>query len=128
VLLVVNDHVLKYRWPGVVTGKLSDLVGVFLLPVLALGAWELCGLSHKREVCLLGIAVTAIGFAAVKLTPLSSSAYGAVVGLLRWPLLGHWAPITVTQDATDLLVLPVLALSWIVGARSWAPTGSDTER
>ena len=32
-LLAVNDHVLKARWPGLVTGKLSDVAGCFLLPL-----------------------------------------------------------------------------------------------
>ena len=27
-LLLVNDHVLKQAWPGVVTGKLSDFAGL----------------------------------------------------------------------------------------------------
>ncbi|MEZ0068774.1 hypothetical protein ABIA32_004808 [Streptacidiphilus sp. MAP12-20] len=27
VVLVVNDHLLKQTWPGLVTGKLSDFAG-----------------------------------------------------------------------------------------------------
>ena len=37
VLLVLNDHVLKQAWPGVVTGKLSDVAGLVVAPPSAFG-------------------------------------------------------------------------------------------
>ena len=46
VVLVLNDHVLKQAWPGLVTGKLSDVAGL----VVDLGSgggvpgWLLAGL------------------------------------------------------------------------------------
>jgi len=30
-LLILNDHVLKYSFPGIVTGKISDFSGIFLI-------------------------------------------------------------------------------------------------
>lgn len=33
-VLLVNDHVLKGRYPGIVTGKLSDVAGLFLVGAL----------------------------------------------------------------------------------------------
>ena len=32
--LFLNDHVFKYAWPGVVTGKLSDVAGMIFFPLL----------------------------------------------------------------------------------------------
>ncbi|MBX6387020.1 MAG: hypothetical protein IRZ07_29260, partial [Microbispora sp.] len=38
-VLLVNDHLLKHLWPGVVTGKLSDVAGMLVAPpLLALAA------------------------------------------------------------------------------------------
>jgi len=34
ILLILNDHILKYEYPGFVTGKLSDIAGVFLVTLL----------------------------------------------------------------------------------------------
>jgi len=56
-LLAFNDHVFKQRWPGVVTGKLSDVAGVWLV-----GALLIAALGSVRW----GAALTALGFAALK--------------------------------------------------------------
>ena len=37
VVLVLNDHVLKQAWPGPVTGKLSDVAGLVVAPLLLAG-------------------------------------------------------------------------------------------
>ncbi|MEU7914011.1 hypothetical protein, partial [Microbispora bryophytorum] len=38
-VLLVNDHLLKRLWPGMVTGKLSDVAGMLVAPpLLALAA------------------------------------------------------------------------------------------
>src|ERR1043165_5467864 len=36
VTLVLNDFVLKHSWPGVITGKLSDVAGLFAFSVFLL--------------------------------------------------------------------------------------------
>jgi hypothetical protein len=59
-LLVANDHPLKGRWPGWLTGKLSNLAGVFL-PTVVLGV--LGGRPASPEV------LEAARFVAVKRAP-----------------------------------------------------------
>jgi hypothetical protein len=108
-VLALNDAVLKHRFPGFVTGKLSDVAGVAIV-VIVLGA--LSGLPRWSS------AATAIAFTALKLSP--------VVAALAAPLLGG---IT-RNDPTDLLALLVLVPTarWMqhhLGAdrfsvRSWA--------
>ena len=114
-LLVVNDWVLKARWPGVVTGKLSDLAGLAFAPIvltaaigLALHAAARLGarvdpsLSRRRLVA--SCAATALGFALVKLCP--------PVRELAARAIGHGAEFY--PDWTDLLCLPaVLVAAWI---------------
>ena len=36
-LLFLNDHILKAAWPGLVTGKLSDVAGFVFFPFLLVG-------------------------------------------------------------------------------------------
>jgi hypothetical protein len=118
-LLVLNDWVLKPRFGGAVTGKLSDLAGLAFAPVvlsaalgLALHAAARLGarldpsLSRRR---LLGcIAATGAGFVAVKLSPGAAEAVAAAVSALG-------RPATIVPDPTDLLCLPALALAYWIG-------------
>lgn len=86
-VLVLNDHVLKHRWPGLVTGKLSDVAGVFVVAVL------LAALTRRPRMSLVA---TGLGFTALKLVPAVADAAVPVLG-------GR----TIT-DPTDLVALAAL--------------------
>jgi hypothetical protein len=106
VVLVVNDHLLKAAaWPSAaVAGKLSDLAGLFLFPVLATA---LCG----RRWAAVWVIATAVAFTLLKLSPGFNAAVEAAWG--RNAL-----------DPTDLACLPVLAFSWLYLQRGYAPAGA----
>jgi hypothetical protein len=106
-VLALNDHLLKGSGllPGGVTGKLSDVAGLFFFPlllsVLLTGASRLA----RRRVDegappLVPVVSTGAAFAALKLSP----AFNALVARA-------WGPNAL--DPTDLLCLPVLAASWL---------------
>lgn len=125
-VLLLNDHVLKWIFGNTVTGKLSDVAGVFLLPLLMLTVAELaarvCGVRWiaGRRAVITTIAVVGVGFAAVKTLPPVGDAYEYMVGLLRAVATfsgGPVTPIIVYRDATDLLVLPVLIGTYLVVTR-----------
>jgi hypothetical protein len=44
VTLGLNDHWFKAMWPGPVTGKLSDIAGLVVLPVVVVASVELIDL------------------------------------------------------------------------------------
>lgn len=105
--LVLNDHVLKYAGvlPGWLTGKLSDVAGLIVAPVLAARLTR----AHTPSRRALAFAVVAIPFVAVKL---SSTAAAAMVTAVGW--LGfHWR---LWCDATDLFALAALPLAWQVAS------------
>jgi hypothetical protein len=124
-LLVVNDHLLKPMLPGIATGKLSDVAGLLLAPVVAVAAIELVAASAGRRSSpsqrwLVAIcALIAAGFAAVKVTAVGAVALGAALGLGQWlggmlasPLLGTPPPPAVAGvvvDPTDLVALGSVA-------------------
>jgi hypothetical protein len=90
-LLLANDHVLKEAWPGLVTGKLSDIAGVVMIAIVLAAV-----LGHA------GVAVTA--------TAVSFGLLKAVPFVAEWsaPVLGG---VTRT-DPFDLLALLVLVPVW----------------
>jgi hypothetical protein len=102
-VLVVNDQLLKGAGvlPGWLTGKLSDLAGLIVAPVLAAVLLRARGPRMR----VLAFALVAIPFA---LTEMSDSAARAVESLvamvgMEWRL---WA------DPTDLIGLAALPLAW----------------
>lgn len=127
-LVVINDQLLKERYGNWLTGKLSDVAGVFVLPLVMLSALELArwargrsGATVSRHEVLLAIAITLIGFTLVKLVGPVGDAYAHAIGWIRAIVAsaaqGEWRPATpieVIRDWTDLLVLPVLAASWLL--------------
>lgn len=105
-VLVVNDHLLKAAaWPSAaVAGKLSDLAGLFLFPILATAL-------TRRRFATAWVIATAAAFTALKL----------------WPAFNRAVEVTWGRNAldpTDLACLPVLAFSWLYLQRGHAPAGA----
>lgn len=126
-VLIVNDHLLKWVWPGVVTGKLSDFAGLVCFPLLLLALLEpWCPRGRDRRVAGLVAGLTALGFAMVKTWPPANHAHAVAWGLLQWPgaavqawLAGSPSPprfeVECVRDPTDLIALPaVLVAVWLV--------------
>jgi hypothetical protein len=104
VLLALNDHLLKQAWPGAVTGKLSDVAGLVVAPLLLTVGLTAIGV---RRPCTWACALTTAGFTAVKVSP---AAAAAVSGW--WSLTGF--PTMMRADPNDLLALPAVGVAWLV--------------
>ena len=128
VLLVANDHVLKRVCPGWLTGKLSDFAGMVFFPLFLQGIWEIAakacgGFAPSRRILLAAVISTGVVFSWIKLTTAGADAYRYGMALLRWPMRwaagnpdGRLVPCAFTQDRTDLLALPMLAVGYWIGA------------
>jgi hypothetical protein len=119
VVLAVNDHVLKSRFPGLVTGKLSDLAGCFLLPLFLSALLAYATRWPLRVRLALGAGATALLFGAVKTSAAAAalvaralSSAGAAAGIPR---------SVIVPDPGDLAALPLVALAVLYGLRA----GSD---
>lgn len=114
-VLALNDHVLKGAGllPGWLTGKLSDVAGLFFFPVF------LVALARQRirrtMAAAAAVVLTGIAFAAVKTSSVANT----------W-VSGNWG--TVRLDPTDLLALPALAASFCWMIRSTPPNQSRGSR
>lgn len=110
-VLAINDKVLKPEYHNALTGKLSDLAGLVLVPLVAFVGLELLlPLANRPKPtsnAMLRICVaTGFGFASIQLIDPASAIYEAV--------LTTFGPGNArnTMDPTDLLTLPVLWLPW----------------
>jgi hypothetical protein len=126
VLLVVNDWLAKpgAAVPGWLTGKLSDVAGLLLAPLVATALldcalWLVARLGpsldfslHRGRLHAAAIACAA-AFTAVKLSPAAASALERAVG---WIGL-DWR---VVSDPSDLVALPALAIAVWLGRREIA--------
>ena len=123
-LLVVNDWVLKPSMGGAVTGKLSDVAGLAVAPLILTAAGDLLLLIGARlglrvdptlRAWKLGaaIAVVAVAFVAAKLSP-------AVADAIAARLAGVFGHAAIVADPTDLLVLPAIVIAAYHGRKAIA--------
>jgi hypothetical protein len=109
-VLVLNDHVWKARYPGWVTGKLSDVAGLIVFPLVACALARVVVRARPERVLAAAIAATMLGFALVKLWPPATHACALAMGALQAPLSP--SPVTIVRDPTDLLALPFALVAW----------------
>lgn len=134
VVLVLNDQVLKAAWPGLVTGKLSDLAGLIVAPLALQAAWELGTWTLGRwrgpskTVLAVSISVVGLAFAAIQVWEPATEVYRWGLGVAQWPFRALAAaltgapstsvvPVVATGDAEDLVALPALGITWWLGRR-----------
>ena len=121
-VLLLNDLVLRWRWPCWVTGKLGDVAWLLSAPLAAavVAALVLPRRMSRRStwVIAIGLALVAVPFALGNAWPPALAAMRDVYrGLFgRQPLM--------VGDPSDLLTLPALYLPW----RVWRSTHGVVER
>jgi hypothetical protein len=145
VTLVANDHVLKAAWPGAVTGKLSDVAGLALTPLVLVAGWEVGRWAlgrpwgPSRSAILGAVVATGLAFAAAKTLPPAADVYRVGLGVLQWPFaavgaligsgpLPELRPVAFVRDATDLVALPALLVPFVVGHRRGRRNDPDPQR
>lgn len=145
-LLIFNDHVLKFRAPGALSGKLSDVAILVVGPLLLQGVVEV-GLARlgrawgpSSRAALIACAVTGVSFALEKTLPAATEVYRQAWGAMRWPLDALVAlargldapargPVAAVTDPTDLITLPaLLAVAWVHRARRQRPRAAERRR
>lgn len=102
VLLIVNDQLLKAAYGNWLTGKLSDVAGLVVLPVLVAVALDAFGL---RRSAALGCGIVGAWFAVMKtITPVAAWTELVFEFITR-------RPSTIVVDPTDLLGLSGLVIA-----------------
>lgn len=115
VIMALNDHFLKYQFHNALTGKLSDVMGIFFFPLYLCAIYilmrSLLGQSKiKLESChlLVSIGITSIIYTVINTSLEVAQFYELVMGKIGFPS-------KVTLDASDLLVLPVCLFTYLFG-------------
>lgn len=104
VLTGLNDHYFKYQYPGLITGKLSDFMGLFYFPLFLSALMVLfIRVFHKdfifnRTLLLSTIIFTDVIFCLIKLNTTARELF------VNW-FSDHVFKVSVTGDPTDLTAL-----------------------
>lgn len=117
-VLLANDHLFKGSGvlPQPVIGKVSDIAGLFLVgPLLA----AVLRVQTKRGWALAHVVPGAI-FAAINLSPTLAGGFESLMAITPFP----WS---IYVDPTDLVALPMLALSHLVFFK-WCQTPQSARR
>lgn len=106
VLTAVNDHYLKYAYPGLVTGKISDFSGLFYFPLFLHALYEVIQsprswhLEIKKRQLFMFIGFTDLVFIICKYTPVRE-------------FLIEYFHMQIALDYTDLVALSVNVLTYL---------------
>jgi hypothetical protein len=117
-LFALNNAVLKRAWPGLITGKLSDVLACFFMPLFISALLERVFRLAVATRMAIGVALTATIFIAVKTSAIASGMLNRDIALLLAPVGIRTAPNRV--DPSDLCALPMLAVAWLYARRKVA--------
>jgi hypothetical protein len=115
-LLLANDHWLRWQHPSWLTGKLGDAAWLAFAPLVAAVGFSLIipARFRQQERCVGWLVFAKIGlwFAAAKTLPVAHQ-----LTLNMWHALVGWES-SLRLDTTDLLTLPALLVGWWVWRRA----------
>ena len=128
-LWILNDHVFKMMFGSVLTGKLSDIAGLVVFPLMLVAAYEIvCALRglqalHTAAVLWASLAASAALMISINLFEVCADACRLGLGLAQWPFVGlasiaaggslpPLAHVNLTMDPTDLWALPALLIPY----------------
>ncbi|MBN2718263.1 MAG: hypothetical protein JXX14_20630 [Deltaproteobacteria bacterium] len=113
-LFALNNVYLKWAYPSVLTGKLSDFLAAFFLPLFISGLLHVVGLKRHRLRLMTGVFLIAVLFVLVKthtgVSPILDATLTAVTAPLGVALVSN------TVDPTDLMALVMLPVAFGYGA------------
>ena len=126
-LWLLNDHVFKAMFGNAFTGKLSDIAGLVVFPLIFVGAYEIvCGLrriqpKHARTILWAGLGLSAALMIGINLFDVCAQACRIGLGLMQWPFRSLWAlsimpvnQVSLTMDPSDLWTLPALLIPYVL--------------
>jgi hypothetical protein len=140
-LLLVNDHLLKATNPGWLTGKLSDVAVMALLPFVIIAVLDLAGMALARgpapgrRALLWSVGASVALFTLIEVTTFGADAYRWGLAVAQWPIraldaaikagtVPDLVPVRLTSDVSDLLTLPAAGIILLL-SRRW---GRDADR
>jgi hypothetical protein len=134
-VLFLNDHVLKAIAPSPMTGKLSDVAGLVVFPLLVVSCIDLIqgrrvGPSRTSAGDLfVAVSLTGAVFSLIKLLSPAAQVVNEGLGVIQWlltlgPIRGAApTPTSMLVDPSDLIALPALLGSWWIARGREPRTG-----
>ena len=124
-LWLLNDHLFKVIWGNALTGKLSDISGLVVFPLMFVATYEMiCAFRQKTVTHLLPVMWFSLGISALIMILINMSDWSADfcrvgLGVLQWPFRCLWSlsivpvqEVYLTMDPTDLWTLCALIIPY----------------
>ena len=125
IVWLLNDHVWKEVWGNALTGKLSDIAGLVVFPMMLTALYEFyCSYLNQAPISLRRVHWVSLGFSALIMILINLSEWGAdfvrvTLGYIQWPFQCLWhhkitslQPVQLTEDPTDLWTLVTLIIPY----------------
>ena len=126
-LWLLNDHIFKDLWGNDLTGKLSDISGLVVFPLMFIATYEMiCAFRQKAATHLHLVLWFSLGFSAMIMILINLSDWSADLcrvglGVLQWPFRCLWSlsivplqEVYLTMDPTDLWTLGALIIPYYI--------------
>ena len=140
-VLLFNDHYWKGAGPPLVTGKLSDVAVMILVPLVFQAGveWFLSTRGRfrpHRNALVLGALLAAGIMASINTWSPAADAYRWTLAILQWPAKAAWQlatnaplppiqPVSLVMDPGDLWTIPFGVIPVWMG---WKRTGTNQAR
>lgn len=124
-LWLLNDHLFKGLWGNELTGKLSDIAGLVVFPLMLVAIYEICcaymnrNANHLKLVLWVSLSISAGIIVSINLSEASAHFCKVGLGLLQWPFRCLWSlsavpiqPVHLTMDPTDIWTLAILIIPY----------------
>jgi hypothetical protein len=140
-LWALNDHVLKATFANDITGKLSDVAGLAVFPLIPLACYEIAAslrghaAPHAHAVLWGGLVSAGLVMVLINTSTVCADAYRVGLGAAQWPFRILWSGMTgegvaelsrvrLTMDPTDVWTLPALWLPWRAARSGHQPSAT----
>ena len=139
-LLLFNDHFWKGVGPPLVTGKLSDVAVMVLVPLAFQAGVEWLGwlrgrFAPQRGILVAGALLAAGIMASINVWPPAAEAYRWGLASMQWPAIAIWhlaaqhplpdvQPVSLVMDPADLWTIPFGLIPLWTGWKRAAPAAA----
>ena len=104
-LTALNDHYLKYKYPGIITGKISDFTGLFYFSLFVVAVVLYVQTIVNRKTCVLSQRLLLGSIISIDIVFLILKLHPQISQIFVFYFSKYFFSIKIVNDPTDLFAL-----------------------